>query len=341
MQSVSSGEEPASPRVHSSNCRLEPTSAHPALPTSSAVAGYQPVPAQPSAPCSIARPAKPHARSSCITDAFSSGSLLRQPSTARPRSRPSLQMAFEPPHPSFQALPSAKIFVDLFSGASAPLSAAIGALGLARLEPLDKLHGCHFDLLDDRHFQDLCLLASSGIVGAASAAPPCASFSRARLRPGARCPSAQLGIPQAYRPPLWRKAPNCLSHRLSTAAPDMFSLLSVHMAVSSCSRIQPPACFGWTPLSAPGCWYMLRSARKPQPVSLECLCLRPGHSGATMMSCHPWDAAARILLVFIRPLLASATLTAPLPHVTQRAILSPWPPPSHPAAFPFLDGRSH
>ena len=42
----------------------------------------------------------------------------------------------------------------LFSGASAPLSDAIGALGLARLEPLDKLHGCHFDLLDDRHFQD-------------------------------------------------------------------------------------------------------------------------------------------------------------------------------------------
>ena len=33
---------------------------------------------------------------------------------------------------------------------------------------------------------------------------------------GARCPSAQLGIPQAYRPPLWRKAPNCLCHRLST-----------------------------------------------------------------------------------------------------------------------------
>ena len=148
---------------------------------------------------------------------------------------------------------------------------------------------------------------------------------------GARCPSAQLGIPQAYRPPLWRKAPNCLCHRLSTAAPDMFSLLSVHMAVSSCSRIQPPACFGWTPLSAPGCWYMLRSARISQPVSLECLCLRPGHSGATMMFCHPWDAAARILLVFIRPLRASATLTAPLPHVTQRAILSPWPPPSHPA----------
>ena len=145
---------------------------------------------------------------------------------------------------------------------------------------------------------------------------------------GARCPSAQLGIPQAYRPPLWRKAPNCLSHRLSTAAPDMFSLLSVRMAVSSCSRIQPPACFGWTPLSA---HWLLVHAPFCTPVSLECLCLRPGHSGATMMFCHPWDAAARILLVFIRPLLASATLTAPLPHVTQRAILSPWPPPSHPA----------
>ena len=216
--------------MHSSNCRpVQPTSAHPALPTSSAVAGYQPVPAQPSAPCSIARPAKPHARSSCITDAFCSGSLLRQPSAARPRSRPSLQMAFEPPHPSFQALPSAKIFVDLFSGASAPLSAAIGALGLARLEPLDKLHGCHFDLLDDRHFQDLCLLASSGIVGAASAAPPCASFSRARLRPGGPLPvrtaRRPTGIPT---PTLAQRSELSESSSLHSRARHVLSLVGAH-----------------------------------------------------------------------------------------------------------------
>ena len=98
--SQSHPEEPASPRMQPSGCRLAPpTSAHPALPTSSAVAGREPVPAQPGAACSIARPAKPHVHSLCITDAFSSGSPLRQPSTARPRSRPSLQMAFEPPHP--------------------------------------------------------------------------------------------------------------------------------------------------------------------------------------------------------------------------------------------------
>ena len=254
---------------------------------------------------------------------------MRQSPPVHPRGYPSLQAAFEPPSPGFRSLPSAKIFVDLFSGASAPLSAAIGALGLARLEPLDKLHGCCFDLLDDRHFRDLCLLASSGIVGAAAAAPPCASFSRARLRPGVHCPSEQSGVLQAYRRPLRRKAPNCPCHPLSTAEPDISSLLWVHMVVSFCSRTQPPVCFGWTLPSVPGCRYTRLSAHILQPVSSECHWLRPGRSGVTTTCCLLWDAAARTLLVFTRPLRASATLTAPLLRAIQHAILSPWPPPSH------------
>ena len=159
---------------------------------------------------------------------------------------------------------------------------------------------------------------------------PPALWVRLLLRPLPPSPARACPLPvRTARHPTGIPAPTLAqsselseSSSLNTAAPDIFSLLSVHMAVSSCSRIQPPACFGWTPLSAPGCWYMPRSAHISQPVSLECLCLRPGHSGATMMFCHPWDAAARILLDFIRPLLASATLTAPLPHVTRRAILS-------------------
>ena len=87
----------------------------------------------------------------------------------------------------------------MFAGASAPLSAAMSALGLARLEPLDKLHGCHFNLLDDSQYRELCSLASSGAVGAASAALPCAPYSRARLRPGGpapvRTPLHPTGIP--------------------------------------------------------------------------------------------------------------------------------------------------
>ena len=73
---------------------------------------------------------------------------------------------------------------------------------------------------------------------------------------GARCPSAQFGILQAYRPPLWRKAPNCPSHRLSIAVPDIFSPLSVHMAVSSCSRTRPPACRAWLLVHAPFCTHI-------------------------------------------------------------------------------------
>ena len=134
--------------------------------------------------------------SNCPLGITDSSSPLRQSPTARPRSCPSLQVAFEPPNPGFQALPSAKIFVDLFSGASAPLSDAIGALGLARLEPLDKLHGCHFDLLDDRHFRDVCLLASSGIVGAAAAASLRLLLPRA---PATRGPAARPHSSASYR----------------------------------------------------------------------------------------------------------------------------------------------
>ena len=124
--------------------------------------------------------------------------LVRHP--LRPLSQPTLQAALTPPSSDSAPLYPRKIFVDLFAGASAPLSAAMSALGLARLEPLDKLHGCHFDLLlDDRQYRELCALASSGAVGAASAAPPCAPFSRARLRPGGpapvRTPEHPTGIP--------------------------------------------------------------------------------------------------------------------------------------------------
>ena len=86
---------------------------------------------------------------------------------------PPKPVRFTPPVPDGTTiLPAHKIFVDLFSGASAPLSVVVGALALARLEPLDKLHGCRFDLPDDRHFRELCLIASSSIVGAASLCCP-------------------------------------------------------------------------------------------------------------------------------------------------------------------------
>ena len=98
------------------------------------------------------------------------------------------------------APPAKRLFLDLFAGASSPVSHAIAELGLARLEPVDVLVGPAHNLLDDLTFQNLQRLCSSGLIGVAAAAPPCAAFSRARLRQGGPPPvrtvSHPTGIPQ-------------------------------------------------------------------------------------------------------------------------------------------------
>ena len=109
--------------------------------------------------------------------------------------RPCLQASLLPPVTDFRCLLT-KYLYRPFCRCFAPLSAAMSALGLARLEPPDKLHGRQFNLLDDAQFRDLCSLAVSGIVGAASAAPP---YSRARLRPGGPRP---VEHPTSIPPPL-------------------------------------------------------------------------------------------------------------------------------------------
>ena len=101
--------------------------------------------------------------------------------------------------PSPHDLPLPGLFLDLFSGASAPLSAAVARLGGARISPIDSLHGEQIDLLSPLHQSSLRRLCSSGLVRVVCAAPPCASFSRSRLRPGGppavRTPSHPGGIP--------------------------------------------------------------------------------------------------------------------------------------------------
>ena len=101
--------------------------------------------------------------------------------------------------PSPHDLPLPGLFLDLFSGASAPLSAAVARLGGARISPIDSLHGEQIDLLSPLHQSSLRRLCSSGLVRVVCAAPPCASFSRSRLRPGGppavRTPTHPGGIP--------------------------------------------------------------------------------------------------------------------------------------------------
>ena len=110
-------------------------------------------------------------------------------------------------------------------------------------------------------------------VGAAAAAPPCASFSRARLRPGG--------------PPPVRTVQSCLHSR----ARHFLSLVAAHGGLSSL-RTHPPACFGWTPLSVPGCQCTPPSAHTFLPASSACRWLKPGcnHDVLSSLGCrcpHP------------------------------------------------------
>ena len=181
-------------------------------------------------------------------------------SGARQVHAPTLQAALSPPAPTSTPLPGCKLFVDLFAGASAPLSSAVAELNLARLGPLDKLHGCAFDLLNEKHYQCLCALASSGIVGAASAAPPCGSFSRARLRPGGpkpvRTPEFPTGIPS---PSAAQQAELDLSAQLHERTRHFLALVSAHGGLiilenpSSSILWLDPAVRSWLAVHAPYC----------------------------------------------------------------------------------------
>ncbi|CAE7784998.1 unnamed protein product [Symbiodinium sp. CCMP2592] len=92
---------------------------------------------------------------------------------------------------------SGRFFLDICSGAGAPVSAAMQALGKDCFQPVDIIHCQDLDLLDDAFFARLLALCSSGVVGAAIASPPCGEFSVLKLRPGGpppcRTPAEPLG----------------------------------------------------------------------------------------------------------------------------------------------------
>ena len=62
-----------------------------------------------------------------------------------------------------------------------PVSMALVPFACDRVQPVDLIHG--HDLLDDVIFESVLLLAASGLIGAALAAPYCSKHSRATLRP--------------------------------------------------------------------------------------------------------------------------------------------------------------
>ena len=99
-----------------------------------------------------------------------------------------------------------RFFLDLCSGAEAPVTKAMRALGADCFEPLDIIHGAHCDLLSDDCFDRLLGLSASGLIGAALAAPPCGDFSMLKMRPGGPAP---LRTPQ--------EPDGCLSNNWSQA----------------------------------------------------------------------------------------------------------------------------
>ena len=67
-----------------------------------------------------------------------------------------------------------------------PVSMALVPFACDRVQPVDLIHG--HDLLDDVIFESVLLLAASGLIGAALAAPYCSKHSRATLRPAGPAP---------------------------------------------------------------------------------------------------------------------------------------------------------
>ena len=89
--------------------------------------------------------------------------------------------------------PQVRLFLDLFSGYSAPVSSAVHVLSGDAFEPVDILFDSFFDILSDEAFEFLLRLADSTLIGAVLAAPHCGEYSLLSLR----CPGPQpLRTPQ-------------------------------------------------------------------------------------------------------------------------------------------------
>ena len=79
-----------------------------------------------------------------------------------------------------------RLFLDLFAGVNAPLTAAMHAQGSDYFQPFDLGRDPKCNILDDSVFAILLRVAWSGLVGAVWSAPPCKEYSRLKLRPRAK-----------------------------------------------------------------------------------------------------------------------------------------------------------
>ena len=77
---------------------------------------------------------------------------------------------------------SPRLFLDIFSGINAPLSAAMRALNVDCFAPFDLDKDSTCNILDDTQYRLLLRIASSGLAGVLWSAPPCKEFTRLKLR---------------------------------------------------------------------------------------------------------------------------------------------------------------
>ena len=116
------------------------------------------------------------ARSQLVELGFPLPGTPRAPAAPSPAVRSSTSR--ELPPPPLLLLPPAAIFLDVCSGAAAPLSATLADRGVCCL-PVDIIREPEAgDLLLDENFDRLLRIASSGLVRFAHASPVCSDFSR-------------------------------------------------------------------------------------------------------------------------------------------------------------------
>ncbi|CAE7644829.1 unnamed protein product, partial [Symbiodinium sp. CCMP2456] len=105
--------------------------------------------------------------------------------------------AEQPPKMANTAEPG--FFLDVCCGANAPLSDQLRLSGI-QCVCVDALGSEPLDLLEDSTYDSILLLAFSGVVRMAHAAPPCKEYSRLKLRPGGpraiRSPEFLNGLPE-------------------------------------------------------------------------------------------------------------------------------------------------